>query len=454
MIPLSYATLLGGICTLIGTSTNAIVNGLLVSQAKRPPLHFFDVTWVGLPCALVGLSYLMFAGRWLLPDRRSAFGEQEDPRQYLVEMLVEPSSSLVGQTIEDAGLRHLPGLYLVEIDREGHVLAAVAPHERLRANDRLVFAGIVESVVDLQKVRDLKPATDQVFKLDAPRSHRCLIEAVVSNSCPLVGRTIREGKFRTVYQAAIIALARNGERVRKKIGDIVLQTGDTLLLEAHPTFVERHRNSRDFLLVSRVENSTPARHERAWVALVILLGMVVLAATRSLSMLNAALLAAGFMLLTGCCSGTDARRSIDLRMLVMIAALLGIGKAMEISGAAHAIVQGVSGLAGSNPWIALAAIYGLTMIFAEVMSHHAAVVLIFPIALATARTLNVSLMPFVMASMVAASCAFALPVGSQPNLMVYGPGGYRFSDYVRIGVPLNLLVCVVAVMIAPLMWPF
>jgi di/tricarboxylate transporter len=454
MIPLSYATLLGGVCTLIGTSTNAIVNGLIVSQAKRPALHFFDVTWVGLPCALAGLAYLLLVCRWLLPDRRSAFGEQEDPRQYTVEMLVEPASPLVGETIEEAGLRHLPGLYLVEIDREGHVLAAVAPHERLRANDRLVFAGIIESVVDLQKMRDLKPATDQVFKLDAPRTHRCLIEAVVSNSCPLVGRTIREGKFRTVYQAAIIALARNGERVRKKIGDIILQAGDTLLLEAHPGFVERQRNSRDFLLVSRVENSTPARHDRAWVALVLLLGMVILAATHWLSMLNAALLAAGLMLLTGCCSGTDARRSIDLRMLVVIAALLGIGRAMEVSGAAHAIVQSVSRLAGSNPWIALATVYGLTMIFAEVLSHHAAVVLVFPIALATSHTLNVSLMPFIMAMMVAASCAFAMPLGCQPNLMVYGPGGYHFADYVRIGVPLNLVIWAVAVLIAPLMWPF
>jgi Trk K+ transport system NAD-binding subunit len=145
----------------------------------------------------------------------------------------------------------------VEIDREGKILAAVPPQERLRAHDRLVFAGIVESVVDLQKMRGLKPATDQVFKLDAPRAHRCLIEAVVSNACPLVGRTIREGKFRTVYQAAIIALARNGQRVRKKIGDIVLQAGDTLLLEAHPWFAERHRNSRDFC--SSAGSRTPPR---------------------------------------------------------------------------------------------------------------------------------------------------------------------------------------------------
>jgi di/tricarboxylate transporter len=242
--------------------------------------------------------------------------------------------------------------------------------------------------------------------------------------------------------------------VRKKIGDIVLQTGDTLLLEAHPWFVERHRNSRDFLLVSRVENSTPARHDRAWIALVILLGMVILAATRWLSMLNAALLAAALMLLTRCCSGPDARRSVDLKMVVVIAALLGIGRAMEVSGAAHAIVDALIRLAGSNRWVALAIIYGLTMLFTELMTHHAAVVLVFPIALATSQTLHASMMPFAMAIMMAASFAFATPIGSQPNLLVYGPGGYRFTDYVRIGGPLNLLTWAVTVIIAPWVWPF
>src|SRR5262249_51804923 len=156
--------------------------------------------------------------------------EQNNLRQYTVEMLVEFGSPLVGQSIEQAGLRHLPGLYLVEINREDQVLAAVAPHERLHAGDRLVFVGIVESVADLQKIRGLKPATTQVFKLDAPRVHRCLVEAVVSDTCPLVGMTVREGRFRTVYNAAIIAVARRGKRLREKIGDIVLHHGDTLLL--------------------------------------------------------------------------------------------------------------------------------------------------------------------------------------------------------------------------------
>jgi di/tricarboxylate transporter len=454
MMPLSFATILGGLCTLVGTSTNLVLSGLLVAHDPGQRLHMFDVAWVGLPCALAGLAYMAACSRWLLPERRPAISVLDDPKEYTVEMLVEPASALVGKTIEEAGLRHLPGLYLVEIDRHDRVLAAVPPHELLCANDRLVFAGVVDSVVDLQKIRGLKPATTQVFKLDAPRSHRCLIEAVVSNSCPLVGRTIREGRFRTLYNAAVIALARNGERVRKKMGDIVLQAGDTLLLEAHPSFADHHRNSRDFFLVSRVENSTPGRHDRAWTAAAILVGMVVAAGAGWLSMLNAAMVAAGLMILTRCCPGAVARRSIDWQVLTVIAASFGIGRAMQVSGAAEAIAQALIGPAGANPWVALAILYGVTMVFTEVMSNNAAAVLVFPIAMATAATLGVSHMPFILAIMMAASCGFATPIGYQTNLMVYGPGGYRFSDYLRFGGPLNLLVWAVTVLVAPLAWPF
>jgi di/tricarboxylate transporter len=397
---------------------------------------------------------MLAVGRRLLPERGAAISQQDDPRQYTVEMLVAPGGPLVGRTIEEAQLRHLPGLFLVEIERAGTVLPAVAPSERLRGNDRLVFAGVVESVVDLQKVRGLQPATDQVYRLDSPRSHRCLIEAVVSSACPLVGQTVREGRFRTVYNAAVIAVARAGERVRGKIGDIVLQAGDTLLLEAHPWFVEQQRNARDFFLVSRVEGSTPPRHDRAWVALVILLGVVVSAGAGWLSVLEAALLGAGAMLLAGCCSGSDARRSVDGRALVVIAASFGIGRALQHTGAAATIARTLIGAAGSNPWVALAAVFGVTMLFTETVSHHASVVLVFPIALATAGSLRVNFTPFAVAMMIAASCGFSMPIGCQTNLMVYGPGGYHFTDYVKVGAPLNLIVWAVTVVLAPLVWKF
>ncbi len=209
----------------------------------------------------MGVIYFLLVGRWLLPDRTSLMAQVQNPREYTVEMMVEPNSPLVGKSLEQAGLRHLSGMYLMEIHRHDEVLTAVGSEQRLQADDRLMFVGIVESVKELHRVRGLKPATNQVFKLESPRYQRCLVEAVVSDTFPLRGKTIREGRFRSVYNAAVIAVARGGERIRAKNGDIILRPGDTLLMEASPAFVEQQRDSRDFLLVSRMEDSTPRRHE-------------------------------------------------------------------------------------------------------------------------------------------------------------------------------------------------
>ena len=455
LLPLSYAAILGGTCTLIGTSTNLVVNGLYKSAyPELGGLGMFEITKVALPCALLGMTYLLLFSRWLIPDRRPAISTTDDPREYTVEMLVEPNSGIVGQTIEQAGLRHLSGMYLAEIDRSGRILPAVGPQERLEAGDRLVFVGVVESVVDLQRIRGLKPATDQVFKLDAPRSERCLIEAVVSDSCPLIGMTIRDGQFRSVYNAAVIAVARNAQRIQKKIGDIVLQSGDTLLLEANPAFANQQRNSRDFFLVSRVENSRPPRHERAVIAWVILLAMVVVATLQLVSLMTAAMVAAGLMLLTRCCRAAEARANVDWPVLLVIAATFGIGEALKKTGAAGAMATHLVDLAREDPWLTLAAIYFVTMLFTEMITNIAAAVLVFPIAIAAATELNVNVMPFIITIMMAASASFSTPIGYQTNLMVYGPGGYRFVDYLRVGIPLNLLMWITTVLLVPRIWSF
>jgi di/tricarboxylate transporter len=454
LIPLSYAAILGGTCTLIGTSTNLVVNGLLVAEAGLPSLGMFDITWVGLPAAAIGMAYLVFLGRWLLPDRKPVMSDLDDPREYTVEMLVEPGSPLAGKTIEEAGLRHLPGMYLVEVERDAEVLPAIAPHQRLRENDRLVFAGVVDSILDLQRFRGLVPASEQVFKLGVPRPERCLTEAVVSDSCPVVGKSVREGRFRNVYNAAIIAVARNGERVRKKIGDIVLRPGDTLLLEADPGFADRQRNSRDFFLVSRLPNSRPLREDRALVAMAILAGMVVLVTFEWLSMLKAAMLAAGLMLVTRCISGGAARAAVDWEVLITIAASFGLGYSLEKTGAARVIAENLIQLAQGDPWVTLAVVYLVTMLFTELITNNAAAVLVFPIALSTSAALGVSFLPFAIAIMMAASASFSTPIGYQTNLMVYGPGGYRFTDYFKVGIPLNLLMAAVTIAVVPLVWEF
>jgi di/tricarboxylate transporter len=455
LMPLSYAAIIGGTCTLIGTSTNLIVNGLLIKQMNGEGLKMFELAWIGLPATLLVFIFVLVASKWLLPERKSAITQFSDVRQYTVEMLVEPRSSLEGKSIEEAGLRQLSGLYLVEIERRGHILPAVSPKERLEGGDRLVFAGVVDSVMDLQKIRGLTPATNQVFKVNVPRPERSFIEAVISDTNAMVGKTVKEGRFRSRYNAAIIAVSRNGEQLRMKIGDIVLQVGDTLLVEAPASFAETYRNSRDFFLVSELTGSKPPRHDRALFSISILAGMVLLVATGVLSMLKGSLLAAGLMIISRCLTGNTARRAVDWQVLVVIAASFALGQALQQTGAADYLAGSILTLAGDgHPIVALAAVYFATALLTAMITNNAAAVLMFPVVLSMATTLGVSYMPFVIVLMVAASASFATPIGYQTNLMVFGPGGYHFSDYIRMGLPITILVGILCLLIVPVIWPF
>jgi di/tricarboxylate transporter len=454
LIPLSYASIVGGTCTLIGTSTNLVVNGLLIDQVGLPGLGIFDLAWIGVPItASVLLFMLLFSGP-LLPDRKEPLIHSDGMREYTAEMMVEEGSPLEGCCIEKAGLRSLPGLFLAEIERDDAILPAVEPRERLEANDRLIFVGAIESVVDLHRIRGLVPATNQVMKLEGARKDRSFFEAVLSDTCPLVGKSVCEGRFRTHYHAVIIALARNGERLRGKIGDMVLRAGDTLLLEARPDFINQQGRSRDFLLVSEVGGFHPPNHKDAPLALAIIIGMVALATSGLLSMLEAALVAAGLMIVSGCTSGRVARQAPDWQVLVVIATSFGVGAAMQKSGAAGLLADSIISLAGGNPWATLVLVFIATSLLTAIATNNVAAVLAFPIALSAAHHMNVDVMPFAITIMVAASASFATPIGYQTNLMVYNAGGYRFADFVRIGLPLTLLVGLVSVILVPLIWEF
>ena len=454
LIPLSYASIVGGTCTLIGTSTNLVVNGLLIDQLGLPGLGMFDLAWIGVPISVsVLLFVLLFSGR-LLPDRKEPLVHSDGMREYTAEMMVQEGSPLEGCCIEKAGLRSLPGLFLAEIERDDAILPAVEPRERLEANDRLIFVGAIESVVDLHRIRGLVPATDQVMKLEGARKDRSFFEAVLSDTCPLVGKSVCEGRFRTRYHAVIIALARNGVRLRGKIGDMVLRAGDTLLLEARPDFIDQQGRSRDFLLVSEVGGFHPPNHKGAPMALAIIIGMVALAASGLLSMLEAALVAAGLMIVSGCTSGRVARQAPDWQVLVVIATSFGVGAALQKSGAAGVLADGIISLAGGNPWATLVLVFIATALLTAIATNNVAAVLAFPIALSAAHHMNVDVLPFAITIMVAASASFATPIGYQTNLMVYNAGGYRFADFVRIGLPLTLLVGLVSVGLVPLIWGF
>jgi len=453
MIPLSYATIAGGTCSLIGTSTNLVVDGLYRTHTGTG-LGLFEPAWIGLPVVVVVLSMLLLFGNRLLPHRPPAETDFADVRQYTAEMLVPAGSPLAGKGVEEAGLRQLPGLFLIEIERDGQIMPAVSSQELLRAGDRLVFAGIVDSVMDLQRLRGLIPATDQVFKIGGPRQDRCFVEAVLSDSGPIIGQSVREGRFRSRYDAAIIAVARNGERIRRKIGDIELKPGDTLLLECRPGFVGQQRNARDFLLVSQIGNRRPVRHERAPLALGIVAGMIATVTLGWLSMLEAALIATGLLLATRCTDARTARGAPDWQVLVVIACSFGVASALEKTGAAGALAGGLIGLAQGDPWGSLALVFLATALLTAMATNNVAAVLVFPIAMAVAEAVHANPLPFVFTVMVAASASFATPIGYQTNLMVFNVGGYRFSDFLRAGVPITLAVGLVTVGLVPLIWPF
>ena len=462
LIPLSYFTLLGGTVTLIGTSTNLVVHGLMVDAGMKG-FDLFELAPVGIPYAIIGVIYMLTLGRRWLPERKDLleqFGENR--REYLVEIEVQTGYKFIGRTVEEAGLRHLPGLFLIEIERDGESISPVAPDDRLLAGDRLVFTGVVSSIVELEKVPGLVPAVDPEYEVDpAKQSTRQLCEVVISNTSPLINQTIREADFRAHYNAAVVAVHRGGERVRQKIGDIRLEPGDTLLLQVREHFVRARRNDPAFFLITAVQDWRPLRRDRAWIAALLFVGLIVLMTTELVDSVLAAALIAGLLWLARCISVGEARKSVDLPVLVTIASAFGVGAALENSGAAAFLAEGLvaatshlSADSSMGPIIALAGIYGFAMLTTEVITNNAVAVLLFPICLATAKLYGVDPLPFLMALTFAASASFMTPIGYQTNMMVYGPGGYRFADFIRVGAPLQLLLWPVAVVLIPLFFPF
>ena len=453
LLPLSYAAILGGTCTLIGTSTNLVVDGMLQS-ALGINLGLFELAWVGIPLLVIGGAFLVLFGHRLLPDRGGISEELDLVREYGVEMEVASPGPLAGKTVAEAGLRALSYGYLTEIDRNGRLITAVEPDRTLQAGDKLYFVGAPECASELRRIQGLKPANGSVHKLEVENHQRCLVEVVLGPEFAALGQTVRDSRFRTRFNAVILSVSREGRRVPGKLGDITFRMGDTLLLEASEQFVAQYRFRRDFLLVSALNDSTPPDFHKAPRALGILGVMVLLSASGLLSILEAAFLAAGGMILAGCLTASRARRSVDLPVLVVIAASFALGNAMTVTGAAEWVASSLLSFGLLTPWVALALVYVLTAAFTEMITNNAAAVLMFPIALAISEQLGVSVLPFAIAVMFAASASFITPLGYQTNLMVYGPGRYRFTDYVRIGTPLSLLVGVVAVGLIPLVWGF
>lgn len=447
LLPLSYATIFGGMITLIGTSTNLVVHGLMLEHGMDG-LGMFQLAVIGLPGALLGIIYLLTVGYRLLPNRKPASERiEEETRDYLSEMRVDSDCPLIGKRIEEAGLRNLKGLYLIQIMRAKEQISPVSSREKIHAGDRLIFTGLVSTIVDLQNIPGLRLVSDSKTDLQRLRDGgQRLVEAVVSHQSTLLHQSIKKNRFRSRFDAGVVAVHRNHERIHGKIGEIVLKPGDVLLLLVGSDFEKRNARSDDFYLITPIDTPKTVDRRRAKAALGVFAAMVLLVTFNVLSMFKAVLIAVLVLLLSRTITADDAKRHMEFRVLLLIAASLGVGRALEVTGTAELLATsmfqwgqglGVIGL--------LVIIYLLTNLLTEVVTNNAAAVIMFPIAVALAQQSGVEPLAFILTLTIAASASFSTPIGYQTNLIVYGPGGYRYTDYLKIGLPLNLLFLVMTV---------
>ena len=448
LLPISYAAILGGILTVIGTSTNLTASGLL-QESGEAPIGLFEITQVSLIPAIAGLIVLIFIVPRLLPDRKGALEEfTEDLDEFAAQMKVVAGGPLDGVTVAEAGLRNLKGIYLVELERDGHMFPAVSPSRVLRGGDRLTFVGESSQVVDFQRVtKGLESAeSEHLLEVDSPE--HTFYEAVVGPDSRLVGQTLQEAEFRTRYQAAVVAIRRSGKRIDRQLGKVTLEAGDTLLLLAGPDFRIRSRRAKDFLVVLRIGGPPPSATKRAPFVGILAVAVITLAAFDVLSILELSLFAAGLLIATRTVSISEAGEAIDFGVILLIAASFGVGAAIEVSGLAEVISNGLIDLFGS--WGDLGIIFALALamtILTELASNNAAVVVLYPITIAVAA--EAGLDPRIMVLMIAimASSSFLTAVGYQTNMMVYGPGGYRFGDLIRAGLPLSITLLITVTLV-------
>ena len=448
LLPLSYATILGGTITLVGTSTNLVVNGFL-QESGHPGFNFFDFTIVGLPVTVLGIGFLLLIGVKLLPDRRDALSKFKDQsREYLVETIVPSSSAYVGKSVEDAGLRKLEGLFLVEIQRGDERIIPVGPKEIIEKDDALIFAGDTSTIIELlgKQANMVLPKHSQI----ADQENIQVVEVVISAQSSLVGKRVRNTNFRGKYDAAIVAINRDGVRLTGKIGEVILVAGDLLLLTTGKDFSIRSEEEQDFFVISQLKQ---IQQIQSWKGVLLfggLFSVFTLAATGVVSLFQGLLLLLGLLAAARMLRFADLKKSFDLELYFILVFALAMGKAMHKSGLDSFIAEHMLNLLQPlNSSIAmLTAIYLLTNILAMLVSNKAAVAIAFPVALAACQAMGITdITPYILAIAFAGSAEFMTPYGYQTNLMVYGPGGYKFKDYIKVGWGLSLLYMVLCITI-------
>jgi len=445
LIPLSYAAILGGTVTLIGTSTNLLVNGLAIENGFQP-LHLFDFAYVGIPATAVGFLYLYFIGSKLLPERKDALESfLEKRKEYLIETILKENSPIIGKSVKEANLRNLKGLFLVEIIRKNKKISPVTPNEILENGDILIFAGQTSSIVDLIS-SNIGLSIPDVCIINGGKME--IVEVVISNNSSLINKRVKDTDFRAKYDAAILAVHRNGEKLSGKIGDIILKAGDLLLLVVGKDFWKRAEDTTDFYIVSKIKEITNIDIKKGNIVLLGFIGAILLSALGIIPLFVGLVLLISLLILLKITSYSEIKKGIDINLVIIAALSLAIGKAMILTGTAEFISKGIMALFSPFGLIGgLIGIYIITNILTEFVTNLAAASITFPIAVSLANSLSVEPIPFILAVAFAASGSFITPIGYQTNLMVYGVGNYKFRDFVIVGLPLSILYGMLCVLI-------
>lgn len=455
LLPVAFASILSSSVTLISTSTNLVINGL-ATRAGLPPLGMFELTPVGLPIAIAGLAYMFTIGRALIPNRapQGSLLEQFGVRSYITEVLILPESPLVGKTIADANLGQNLDLAIVRVLRQPEQMLWPRRDLVLEAGDVMLVEGARSDVLKVKDTAGIEIRPDvELSDPDLKTEDISLVEALVVPRSPLVGRTLREAAVRERYRVQVLGLNRSGRNILAKLSHVSLRIGDVLLLQGHPRGLA-HLASDGLVSVLNTVPEKTGQRPKAWRAIAIFTVALTLAAADVLPLAVAVLLGAFAMFVLRCVSPADAYRDLDWRVVVLIACMLGLGEAMQQTGAAKFLAEHVAALAaGYSPQWLLAGFFLLTVALTQPMSNQAAAAVLVPIAIQTAVHLGLNPRPFVVAIAVAASCSYLTPL-EPACLMVYGPGHYRFADFLRVGAPLVVILFAIALLLIPRFWPF
>ncbi|NGP75911.1 SLC13 family permease [Balneolaceae bacterium YR4-1] len=467
LMPLSFAAILGGICTLIGTSTNLITHGLLQSHGM-PGFSFFELSLLGVPCAIAGLFYLIVISPKLTPARRDIRYQEEKKRELLVELEITQGANVVGQSVEESGLKTFPGFYLSRINRDDREIAPVPDEEELRAGDHLLYAaqgGVAAKVPDLSGYPGLQLALLPPREIKSDRKmNRELHQVVVKEGSRLVGATIEEGKLLDRFGAAVTGVRRKGKRIDQPLGDFILHAGDVLLLDTGRGFRGAYEETPDFFLTSEAGGEGPGEKKNIkeqrpggkdlYVSVAVLFGVIAMAAFGGMHIALAGILGVVVLLTFGVIEAGEARESVDWTVLIVIGAALGLGSAMEESGAAEIIASWlVEFTSAYGARTVLAGVVITTVILTEIITNNGAVALMFPIVLSVAESQGFEARGLFIAMTIAASMSLITPIGYQTNLMVYGPGNYKFTDFFKVGFPLQITLWAIVIILAPIIWP-